>query len=342
MGKKEKGVALILALLVLTILIVIIGEMSFTSTQNKVIAKNYLDDLQNTYTALSGYNYGVLYLQYDKETYSDHIGELWAQARTLQLEDAESRANIIIEDEQARINLAMLRDSAVEPYKIAKKQLERLIINTGYDKTYAELVADYIDSDTNGNFEAGAKNDVLYNVEELLRIKDFPYSLLYSVSSPEEESRTSFLPVLPDASKNGIRKFLTTISAKGQGGWKININMAPREVLMALDEDMAVGIAESIIAWRDRLAGQDQPKGFENTNELLNVSGMTSSIYEKIRNNVDVKSSIYTIKVRAVTGSIEKGWLYTVSRNGEKIELLQRARLNDFLFIQSPKSKQGE
>src|SRR5437879_3038325 len=93
----------------------------------------------------------------------------------------------------------------------AVQRLERLLRRFGHDASVAERILDYEDKDVKGNFEAGAKNDRLFNLDELLRIEGMPPEALFG-----------------DDTRKGILEFVT-VWPRVQGkqpstAGKINVN----------------------------------------------------------------------------------------------------------------------
>lgn len=333
MKQSKKGIALILALLVLTILIVLVAQMSFTSTQNRIIAKNYNNDLQNTYGVRSGYYYALLFLQDDLEKAPevDHLGEDWAKSINLNLGNAQT--TITIEDARSKLNLSYLTD----PNSPVRTQLKRLIINLGYEEKYVEIIGDYIDTNTKGDYEVGAKNNMLYNIEELLRVDGLKQEILYGET-------------LEGIKKKGIIEFITTIQTLEQLAqvkgikppssqvWHININTAPSEILLSLSDNLTADIVENIIFYRQQVDEQGKQKAFKNVDELKNVQSVTNELFNEIRPFLTVRSNYYNIKSFSRAWNVEKGWAYTVYKDAQtkRIRLLTSHRINDFLKIIKP------
>jgi len=76
--KSEKGVALILTLLITAILVTLIVEVNYSTQVDLMIAGNFRNDLQAYYLAKSGINVAISYLKYDAETTdTDNLDEDW-------------------------------------------------------------------------------------------------------------------------------------------------------------------------------------------------------------------------------------------------------------------------
>jgi len=304
--RKDRGIALILALLVLVILVVVILQMAASSLHNRTLAENHLSDLQNTYGARAGLTRALLYLQADQETSADidSLREPWASPIEFDLGKAHVRVQIC--DAERFINLSMLSNDKGEPNAPVVAQLKRLVKNLKLTPDIADRIIDYIDADTKGEFEARAKNDKLFNLEELLRIEGITPEIVYG-------------GVLPDGERKGLREFLTIWPKTAAGAaapGTVNINTAPVEVLWSLSDLMTQGVAEAIVAYRAQPGADGKPQEFSKPDDLKRVQGMNDGIYSSLQGQIAVKSSTFEVRARGPVGKVEKAWVYVVQRKG--------------------------
>src|SRR5579862_2565957 len=196
---RDRGVALMLAMLVLIIMVVIILQMSASSAHNLTVADNHLADLQNTYGARAGYARAVLYLQADLEEKPevDTLQERWATPIDFELGKAQVRVTIC--DSERFINLNQLVNDKGEQNPVVVAQLRRLVKILHHTPDIADRIIDYIDADSKGEFEARAKNDRLYNLEELLRIDGITPEVVYGglISGELRKGLRDFLTIWP-------------------------------------------------------------------------------------------------------------------------------------------------
>jgi len=302
--RKDRGIALILALLVLIILVVVILQMTATSLHNRTLAENHLADLQNTYGARAGLARAQLYLQADQEQNPevDSLRETWATPLEFTMGKAQVRVQIC--DAERYINLSMLTNEKGEPNPVVVSQLKRLVKNLKFTPDIADRIIDYIDADTKGEFEARAKNDKLFNLEELLRIEGLTSEIVYGGSTPEGE-------------RKGLREFLTIWPKTAEGGTApgaVNINTAPMEVLWSLSDLMTQGVAEAIVAYRTQPGPDGRPQEFTKVDDLKRVQGMNDGIYTSLAGQIAVKSSTFEVRSRGTVGNVEKAWVYVLQR----------------------------
>lgn len=332
--RTDSGVALILALLVLAVLIILIGQMTMTSLQNRTVSENQLADLQNGYAARSGYAQGVLYLQADLEkgTGVDSLSERWAQPIRFALGRARVEARVL--DSERFVNLSRIVNDKGEEVPHVAAQLRRLVATLRHPPEIAERIVDYIDADTKGPYEIRARNEKLYSLEELLRVEGLPPEVLYGgkVAGEEKKGLLEFVTVWPREVPQG--------SASPAGA--VNVNTAPLEVLASLSEKMTLPLAEEIVKHRSLPTAQGGFQDFQKVEDLKQVPGMNEEIYGSISAVAVVRSATFEIRVRSAVANVEKQWTYVVSRtpgDQAKIELLGSQRVNDFLSVRPPEEE---
>lgn len=304
--KRDEGVALILALLVLVILIVVILQMTASSAHNRTVAENHLADLQNSYGARAGYARALLYLQADQESKPDvdTLQEAWALPFEFALGKAQVRVTII--DSDRCVNLSQLVSDKGEQNPPVVAQLRRLVKALRFTPDIADRIIDYVDADTKGEFEARARNDRLYNLEELLRIDGITPEILYGGMINGEE-------------KKGLRDFVTVWPRsvpEGTQAGTVNLNTVSTEVLQSLSDTMLPGVADAIVAFRTQPGADGKPQEFQKPEDLKRVQGMSDGIFASLSGQVGVKSSTFEIRTRGTLGKVERTWVYVVQRKG--------------------------
>jgi len=183
-------------------------------------------------------------------------------------------------------------------------QLRRLVKLLHFTPDIADRIIDYIDADSKGEFEAGARNDRLYNMEELLRIDGITPEIVYGA-------------VVNGEHKKGLREFVTvwprTTGDSGTAGL-INLNTASSEVLQCLSDSMTPVLADAIVSFRTQLGPGGAPQRFDKVEDLKRVQGMGDDVYQDLNGKVTVKSATFEIRCRGTVGRVEKSWVYVVQR----------------------------
>lgn len=332
---REGGIALLLALLVLVILAVLVGQMTATSLHNRTIAQNHLADLQNTYGTRSAYHRAALFLQADLEqsAETDSLAERWATPFSDQL--GRARVEAAVADSERFINLSQLVNDRGELNATVAAQLRRLVRVLRHPPEVAERIIDYIDADSRGDYEARARNERLFNIEELLRVDGIAPEILYGgeIGGEEKKGLLPFLTIWPRAGPQG----------GGAAAGTVNVNTAPAEVLQALSDEMTPGAAGAIVSWRMQPGPDGRPREFKKVEDLKQVPGLGDTLYASISGQLAVKSQTFEVRTRSSVGNLEKGWVYVVRRtSGQQggVSLLASQRMSDFLSVRPPEEPQ--
>ncbi|HXX95304.1 MAG TPA: type II secretion system protein GspK, partial [Planctomycetota bacterium] len=304
--RRERGIALLLALLVLVILGVVVVQMTASSLSTKTIAENYLADLQNTYGVRAGYHQAVLYLRTDylQAPDVDSLGERWAQP--IEFDLGRAHVQVVIRDTERSISLSQLVTDQGDANPVVVAQLRRLVRTLGHPPDVTDRIVDYVDADSKGAYEARAKNDRLFNLDELLRIEGIAPEVVYggTVNGEEKRGLTGFVTAWPWTLPQG--------SVAGA----VNVNTAPIEVLLSLADEMNQQVAEAIVAARSTLGSDGRPQALASVEDVRKAPGVSATVFDAISSQLVVKSQTFEIRVRSRVGNLEKAWLYVVRRTG--------------------------
>jgi type II secretory pathway component PulK len=301
--RRDRGIVLLLVLLVLTILIVLVGQIVLATAHSRTVADNAVHDLQNSYGIKSGYEVALEYLGADSEKAPDvdSLDEKWASPVSVTVGKASATAKI--EDCERKINLAMMVNDKGEANPRIVDQLKRLLRQFGHDETIADRILDYQDADAKGDYEENARNERLLGLDELQRIDGIKREVL--VGDDSHKAILPFLTVWPRVQGTGA-------AAMAVGG--VNLNTASVEVLESLDDGMTAQIAAAIAARRSQKSGDGTTQTFKSVNDLHDIDGMTDKLFQALQSQVVVKASAFEIHVRSAVGTVEKKWVYVVSR----------------------------
>ena len=290
--KSEKGIALILTLLITAILVTLIVEVNYSTQVDLMIAGNFRNDLQAYYLAKSGINVAISYLKYDAETTdTDNLDEDWAKPYP-PIPVGSGFVEVVTKDENARINVHdVIKEDGTVDQQISEA-LTRLFEMLEVDVRILDAVIDWIDPNDEGEAESSyyesldppyvCKNAPLDTLSELLMIKD-----------------------VTDEVYGKVSKYLT-IHSNGM----ININTVGKEVLMCLDEGIDEGIAEGIIQYRGE-------KPFDTKAELKEL--LDDEVYERIELIIDVQSNAFSVTSMGMVERVEKTIRAVIDREGKRI-----------------------
>jgi len=287
----EKGLALLVTLLILVLVVALANEIFRLGARAAQTSAYGRDSIRCALLAQAGTGAARIALRQDaRENDYDTLDEFWSrEVPPFDLGDGVIR--ITVEDEERKLNLNLLvlqNGNAADENRVAEFRL--LLTHLGLDPSLADAVVDWLDNDDSPRvggaesvyyealpFPYKAKNDLFDSVEELRLVRGFTAEVFEKV-----------------------RPFVTVTSSG-----KVNINTAPKEVLMSLSAgDIAAeagGIdekaAEQLIAYR-----LEHP--FRRPEDIGNVSPFFQDLYKKtrLRDLIDVKSEQFHVRSTGEVG----------------------------------------
>lgn len=288
MNRSEKGMAVVLVMLVVALMTAIVVEFASATYTAGVALSNWRNGQRLSLAARSGVTLLAKMLsdKYDAYSYT-YPGVVESPVPNI-LKDFEGQVVIRIEDENAKFNL----NSLVLPNGILDAQayasFKRLLRNLHLDEHIADRVADWVDRDGEPRFsgsEDGAKNAYLDSPDEL-----------YLIIDPES-----------------CKKLLPFVTVYGMGevcSNKININTASTAVLMTLDDDLTQELAHRIENYR-------LLEPFKYASDIVKVAGFEGPLGLSLMGRVAVKASNFRIISTASENGIKLIIDCVVEANGK-------------------------
>jgi general secretion pathway protein K len=306
--KGEKGIALVLTLLILTLLVVTGLELNRAVRVEATLAENFRDLTQAAYIAQSGVEFARALIQDDNPSY-DGLDEKWAQFEAFASFSSflfpEGYFTGRIMDENARFNPNGLIDAYGNVDFKKRDQLERLINLLGYPADWTDALLDWIDTNDQPRSRGAekeyylslkspypAKNGPLDSLEELLLIKGVNPETYYGKEGQE-----------------GLKDYLTVHS-----GGKININTASLLILMSLSPKVDQTMAQAVLDYR-------KEKPFQKPEELRSVPGW-DAVYPLISSEIGVKSDYFKVEVLGNYRGAKSMVQTVVRREGRRTRVL--------------------
>ncbi len=286
----ERGIALLLTLLVLTLLTALILEFDAEARREYRDAAAFRDNFKATVLARASVQAarGVLQQDFlkDKQTGQifDALTDLWAFPIT-NYAIGDGLLNAKIEDERGKLNL---NDLAVSGNPIAKKatigRFKRLFAFVQISPDLVDAIVDWVDQDDQPE-PSGAENLYYQTLRPSYRaanaqLQTFLELRLIKGVTPEILAKLS--------------KLVTVYESAGDS--MVNMNTADAFVIQALHEDITQGIAADIV--------QARPFKNNKVDDLDRVSSF-EAIGKTIRQLYDIKSDLFlarmTVRVNEVT-----------------------------------------
>jgi general secretion pathway protein K len=227
---RQRGVALITAVLIVALATILAVDVGFKGYLDQRRTANAFALDQSFEIALGGEAWASDALRRDKiqSAQQDDFTEEWATPiPPIPLEDLGGEFEGQLEDLQGRFNLNNLVTfdgpgiSKIDP--AAVKRLERLLEILELETKWANIIADWIDSDTDPQFPDGAEDSTYTSLTPAYRTANMPIT------------RSSELLALPEFGLERYRRLAPFITAL-PAGTTINLCTASPELLDALVE----------------------------------------------------------------------------------------------------------
>jgi len=261
---RQRGVAIITALLIVAIATTVSVSISTRLQLDVRRTGNVIAGDQAYLYTLAAESWSQRILKQDrKDSEIDHLGEDWAiELPPLPVEGGYIQGKLT--DLQSCLNINSLLDTSADTNadsnaststKLARTRLERLLTNLKIDKSSAEAIIDWIDSDLQTTIPDGAEDVYYMNLDQPYRTANTPLQSISELRLIKGfEDPLVYATVLPHVCAFGINT-------------PININTATAEVLKSLADDLTDSDIEKIIEQRNDTA-------FNNTSELISSSNL--------------------------------------------------------------------
>ena len=282
--KDERGFALVLTLIITTLLVALLVEFVNEVYVDTASHHNFIAAQQASILADSGTSGAVKMLQLvlSSQSYSS-LSDRWA--KPIVLEEEKGTLQITIEEENAKLSLnhvALPNGTFDDAYYGMAVRLLKVL---GLSPDLCDALADWVDENDSPH-PAGAE------------------STWYSAQKPPYAARNARMETLEELGLvkgfNGttlekLRPFVTVYAeSPAAPAAPININTAPREVLLALHEQITDDLAKRIIDYR-------KTTPFKNPADLAKVAGL-ETIATALLTRIITKGSIYRIHSQAKVG----------------------------------------
>lgn len=265
---SEKGMALVLTLLIMAMITAMVVEFVYGVYTTNAGLYNWREAQKLSLAAKSGISLTTKIISENQNRYSyTYPGSIEMPVENI-LKGFSGKVVIRVVDENGKFNLNSLIWPNGTTNEAAFNSFIRLLKNLNLDENIAYRVADWIDRDLEPrrrDSEEGAKNDYLDSVDELLLVKGID-SQAYDKLSP-----------------------LVTVYGIEQGyNNLININTASRAVIMSLDDNITEALAERVINYRAL-------EPFNGVSDLVKVAGFEGPLGQSLMNKITVKASNFRI-----------------------------------------------
>ncbi|MCC6741761.1 MAG: general secretion pathway protein GspK [Planctomycetia bacterium] len=308
--RRDRGIVLLLVMLILMVLSVVVLQLAFSAEVAQRAASNLSRDLQNMKALTSGLAIARLMIKADIEgdlaeaptPPLDHLGEsLMQDIEPYRFNDGGTDVTSLylkIEDEEGKFYLPALVDENGAVVEDQKERLARMLEYAGIgDADTPERIAAAMDKTDQNAFDKDVPNRKFYTLKELLGVPGITDEMYYGKTVGSEKHF-------------GLADLLSLY-----GSGRVNVNTAPRPVLMSLSTSIGASDVDGIVSARESSDSEGNPEVFQNTSyDQLSRSGMTEETHQSIASRIVVRSSWFRARMLARTGSVQRWGAAVIQR----------------------------
>lgn len=296
----ERGIALLLTLLVLTILVTLILEFDTEARREYRDAAAFRDNFKATVLARSAVQAARGVLQQDllkdkqKGQLFDGLTDLWAFPIT-NYAIGDGLLNAQLEDERSKLNLNdLVAGGDPNAKKIKVLRIKRLFELIQVNPDLVDVIVDWVDQDEVPE-AAGAESPYYQTMRPSYRAANAPLQTLLE------------LRLLKGITPEIIEKLSKVVTVYPQEGEnRVNVNTADPLVLQALDPRITQNVAADIV----------QGRPYKTIQELDRVSSFEAIGKElRLQNLYDVKSDIFSARMLVGVNEVTKSATVVLRRD---------------------------
>lgn len=324
--RNDRGVALVMVLLVVTLLSIVIIEFAYTTLVYSHLARNSVNGLQASLLARSGLNLGEAILITDADPQVDSFLEDWCPEpgpswcridESLLPVPGNMRIRIQIVDESGKLNLNGTRptireykDSLTNPdpevlqsFRVVQVALKKLIEMVGGDPAAADRLDEYWGQLIETRFASAVNGPQAAAGATPGPTPPGGQPQGSTITQADNQLRQINFPSLDDANAilgldprvlQRLRRYVTAdVLRNGNSGKSLNANTAPRIVLEALFDDPSV--VDAIVVRRE-----SAPLILSDLSTTLQEAADPRNPMGKAVGMLGVKSQLYRIIASAI------------------------------------------
>lgn len=333
--RDQRGIALILVLMVTTTLTVLILDLHQSVRINFHIATNLTDGIKASYLVRSGIQVAAGALLKDiQDNSTDSWSEDWfdflGKAGMPGIPVARDQLIMMeINDESGRFNLNTMVDKDGRAVQERLDIFKRLLTNEDLDVQLANPIIDWIDADEEIQGGGGQEDQAYgYGTEE--------NDALSKNSRFESIQEVRLVAGVTDEVWTKLEPIITTYGDK-----KMNLNTAPKKVIKAVlqnaDENADVTIVDRIDDWRRNSAdGEDggsegagftggEGNVFQNkglVKQLITEVGVERRLAFKLARQFSGSSHFFRVTVTALVSGVQKNAIGIIFRSKKKVRII--------------------
>lgn len=294
-AKRQKGAALIIALVIVAMATILSSTLLWENHLNRRRTATQLHGAEALANALSVEDF-VRVLLAEDERESDHLQEPWAQQGNIFPIEGGSLTGAVT-DLQGRFNINNLYDWQENRVNEEQVAAYRALIQTlGLDERLVDATVDWIDPDAQPRGFAGAEDDTYLRNTPAYRAANQPLADI-------DELR--LLANMTPEQFNVLAPYVTALPPTGEPT-KVNINTASPELLAALGEGLSPDAAAQLVELRN----QEGFRSLQAAQDVVGATGLPDELF-------GVQSNHFRLHVLAVVGSSRVNLYSVLQRDAE-------------------------
>lgn len=333
--RKERAFALVIVVSFVALLTAFITDFGYETRINVKSVEAYEKWVKSLSVALSGISGGKALLKedFDEDRENDEMGqtdfylnedelnfeqELWSQVKKIPIEiDVGGEKGLIfgnIADECGKLNLNGLVDSNgirkrnQELFSFYKRFFE--VMGAENPDEIVNAIVDWTDVDDDGIYESAFYR----GLEKPYEPRNGPFASVSEVKLLTVISDEVLKALFPPMNDDPLGSpFITVFSpSNNPTDICINVNTAPKEILLALDDEMDEDIVDEIIERR-----KEEPfKTVSAFYTFLKDLGVELDLYKSQRDIFTVNSSVFSIKSVGLISGVSVAVRTVIRRTG--------------------------
>lgn len=235
----QKGFALLTVMLIVALVAILSGQLIYQQHLTLNRSANMLHQAQSLAVAWGLEGWVKQGLQLDaKNNQIDHLQEMWAQPMlSVPFEGGEISGQLY--DLQGRLNLNNVQESDQAKRELWQAIIDRWALLVGFEVPLAEVLTDWVDAD-NERLPGGAESDAYLLMQPPYRAANQSLVMLEELKNLQGLQKIEY----------DVWRLLKSTATALPTVTAINVNTAPKEVLMALADWMNESLAEAWIQQR--------------------------------------------------------------------------------------------
>ena len=275
----EGGFALVVTLLVTAILVAVVVEFSYSVYVSTARAANFSEGQRAAVLAANGVELAGTAIQLLQK--DDPYLVMGPEGLVFSRTEGELSVELRVTDEMARLSTGVVYPATGVKVDRVYETYRRLIESLDLDDGLVETLADWMDSDGEPRLHGAEAADYYRRLPR-------PYEPGNAPPASFEE-----LGMVKGYTRDTLEKLRPYVTPYNRSG-RVNINTAPKKVIMALDPDITPDMADGLITRR-------KSAPFRDRSEVMNVDGF-GTVGFNLQDKIVVTSDVFRVYSRATVG----------------------------------------